>query len=225
MNDIILTSFFTAAILVIAVLWFSYFPLAIKAMGNKKYTGIQLFFRDRKYLYPNEISNWRLVAGPICAIFLYISLEYQLILLQASLINIIAFLAATDALDGQVARCCGLESAEGEIIDPKADKFFDLPILAVLSIFISPYFLIFVTTLTICDIIGQNKRSNIKHKAANIIGKIKTSIKFTSIFIFYLFISIDLLHLDIVFYSLMLLSIISVIFTFWSMILKFDFVN
>jgi hypothetical protein len=28
-----------------------------------------------------------------------------------------------------------------------------------------------------------------------------------------------------VFYSLMLLSIISVIFTFWSMILKFDFVN
>jgi phosphatidylglycerophosphate synthase len=226
MNDLILFSFFTAALIVSAVLYFSYVILPKKSNIAGQYTKTQQYFRDnQQILHPNVISSWRKKYGWICAILLGFSLYYNIIILQCVLINIIAFLAVTDSLDGQAARCCGLETPEGKIYDAECDKYFDLPILGVLSYLISPYFLIFVGILTLCDIIGQTQRSNNTNPAAGKIGKIKTAIKFISIFIFYSFNSAQILHIDYVIYSLVFISILCILFAFWSMILKFDFAN
>ncbi len=89
MNDLILFSFFTAALIVGAVLYFSYFTLTKEATGYKKYTTIQQYFKNnQQILHPNVISSWRKKCGWICAIFLGLSLYYHVIILQCVLLSL-----------------------------------------------------------------------------------------------------------------------------------------
>jgi phosphatidylglycerophosphate synthase len=89
-----------------------------------------------------------------------------------------------------VAYYCNMMTEEGKKKDARADKWFDLPILTVLTLFIALIYnqynlLIIVIGIMIADIIGTLLRSNMSNPAATNIGKFKTLFKFTSMFVIY----------------------------------------
>ena len=77
---------------------------------------------------PNQLSGARLAAGPV------IGLVYALNLPFAGAVILILFLAAaaTDALDGMIARQYGTTSPLGRFLDPLADKVLVICSLLVL---------------------------------------------------------------------------------------------
>ncbi len=149
---------------------------------NKK---IQDFFiRNKKWLSPNAVSNWRKHGG-IPTLLLYIfgfTTENEIILYSS--IWIFTFLAICDRLDGQIARSCDMQTEEGKVLDAEADKWFDLPMLNAFGLFpiLEPLYLIITIPMTIFEYIGQRIRGKNSPAGAGLVGKIKTSIKFVTIY-------------------------------------------
>ena len=172
------------------------------------------FVRNKKYLSPNCISNWRKYGGiPTISFFLYGSLIGNTTIVYIA-IWIFVFLTITDLLDGIVARHCNLATEEGARLDAEADKWLDLPALLVFSFypFFEPTYLIIVSAIIIIDIIGQSMRGLNSPPEAGIVGKTKTTVKFTLIYLMSLngrYQDIyDILKLDIIILILLVIALI-----------------
>jgi len=172
------------------------------------------FYKNRKYLSPDCISNWRKYLGaPVIGFFVFgMFIENNVITYIA--IWMFVFLAITDLLDGVVARACDLATEKGARLDAEADKWFDLSALFALSLFpvFKPIYLIIVIPIAIFDIIGQKIRGKNSPPEAGIIGKIKTTVKFIVIYLMtfterYTEIY-DILKLDIIILILLFLALI-----------------
>lgn len=143
------------------------------------------FIKHQKYLSPNCISKWRKYFGaPTIAFFVYGMVIEDKYIVYAS-VWFYVFLAISDLLDGVVARSCNLKTEEGAKLDAECDKWFDLPALFVFSLFpvFEPIYLINVSLITTFDIIGQYIRGKNSPPEAGIVGKIKTTIKFSNIYL------------------------------------------
>jgi len=167
-----------ALVVVILVLLLSYIVLPRSEIVK------DFFVRNQKWLSPNCISNWRKYGVFLIIVGLIFGILANDNTVSVITVWIFTFLAATDALDGQVARRCGLMSPEGAKLDAEADKYFDLPILFILSLIpiIEPIYLFFVIGVIIFDIIGQKMRGVNSPVEAGIVGKAKTTIKFIVIY-------------------------------------------
>jgi phosphatidylglycerophosphate synthase len=186
---------------------------------NKK---LQEFFKTYWLIFhPNIISMWRGIVGPIFGYWIYKNFHLMSNVELTILMQTIVFLANSDALDGQVARHCNMTTQIGKSLDAFCDKLFDLPILLALSYHIHEYLFFIVCVILCVDLIGQLLRSTITNKAAEIIGKTKTCVKFTSMF--FLFIYLLSLDVQVWTYSLAILFfviLVSLLFTGWSMGIK-----
>lgn len=143
------------------------------------------FYKNRKYLSPNCISNWRKYLGtPVIGFFIFGMFTQNNVITYIA-IWVFVFLAITDLLDGVVARACDLATENGARLDAEADKWFDLPALFALSLFpvVEPVYLLIVIPITIFDIIGQKIRGKNSPPEAGIVGKIKTTVKFIVIYL------------------------------------------
>lgn len=213
--DYIFLNIILAILVVGSVIMFSYHYLP----KSKK---VQKFIiMNQRYLHPNVISTLRAIVGPIIAYYMLIHngqfAQYE----STILIQIIAFFAATDALDGQIARYCNLVTEKGKSLDALCDKLFDIPILLVLSYQINGYIFLGIIILSIFDIIGQNLRTKIKDAAAATIGKIKTTFKFIAIFLFFLYIiKAEILRFEYILEFLIIITVVCLVFTAASMGLK-----
>ena len=164
---------------------------------NKNERYISFFKKHKNILSPNHISNWRKYGGIPTMITYSIGFITQNPILVYISIWLIAFLAITDLLDGIVARACDMESKIGARLDAEADKWLDLPALIILYflpliiiyinipiiINFTPVYIIFIGGIIIFDIIGQKIRGKNSPIEAGIVGKIKTSIKFITIYL------------------------------------------
>lgn len=166
-------------IIVFLVLYLCYIVIP----GSKKVR--EFIIKYKKHLSPDCISNWRMYLGfPVIGLY-FIGFYTENILIIHISIWLFVFLAATDALDGIVARYCNMTTSKGAILDAKADKWFDLPTLFAFSLFpvFSPSYLIIVIFIATFDIIGQYMRGKNSPPEAGIIGKAKTTIKFIVIYL------------------------------------------
>jgi len=164
-----------ALIIMISVLILSYIILP-------KNTKVQKFFKRNKILHPNSISYWRIFGGIPLTILYYYSVSTQNQVLILITIELLVFLAISDLLDGCVARNCNLITEKGKSLDALADKWFDLPLLLLLTFLVGPISFILAILITIFDIIGQTIRGKYSSAAAGIAGKAKTSLKFITIY-------------------------------------------
>lgn len=150
---------------------------------------IQLFFeRNKKYFSPNQISSWRKKYGIPTALIYFLGFYLQNEYILYFSIWFFTFLAITDRLDGQIARFCNQETPKGRIYDAECDKWLDLPQLNLQSIlqlyfFLNPLYLLLVLPMTIFDIIGQNIRGKNSPAGAELVGKIKTTLKFITVYL------------------------------------------
>jgi CDP-diacylglycerol--glycerol-3-phosphate 3-phosphatidyltransferase len=140
----------------------------------------KFFLENQKYLSPNCISNWRKYGGIPTVILFVIGMILGNNAIVYISIWIFVLLAITDLLDGIVARSCNLTSEKGARLDAEADKWFDLPVLLIFSLFpvFEPIYLIIVVPIIIFDVIGQTIRGKNSPVEAGIIGKAKTVVKF-----------------------------------------------
>lgn len=213
--DSIFLNIILATLVVGSIMMFSYYYLP-KSKKIQKFIIV-----NQKYLHPNVISTLRAIAGPIIAYYLLIYSGNFKHYESTVLIQIIAFLAATDALDGQIARCCNLVTKKGKSLDALCDKLFDIPILLVLSYQINEYIFLGIIILTIFEIIGQSLRTKLKDAAAATIGKIKTTVKFIAIFLFFLYIvKAEVVRFEYILEFLVVITIVCLVFTAASMGLK-----
>ena len=137
------------------------------------------FQKHQKFLHPNKISLYRAVSGPIIALII---LLWDLNWITLSLIiQAVIIMAASDALDGQIARNCQLETEKWKSFDALADKYFDLPILLVSTWTVLPSYVFLIIGIVIFDIIGQSIRKKTDNPAANTIWKSKTCCKFVTL--------------------------------------------
>jgi len=159
----------------------------------------------------NGICMWRIWASVPLAISSAIFYEY-FIYLMIAITQIYLFLFITDALDGVIARLLDNVTNIGKSLDPLADKFLDLPILLIVSIYsYNPLFIFLTLFIILFDVLGQILRGKNKDTAASWVGKSKTIIKVITIVI--MSFSIFDLYLT---YNAGLLLIITFILTFWS---------
>jgi phosphatidylglycerophosphate synthase len=185
--------------------------------GTSKY---QVFFRNnKKYLSPNMISKYREIGGIPFALLLGMGLYFNEPILLTIAVVMIALLAIGDYLDGIVARACNMVTIEGMSIDARADKFFDIPILIALTW--DNWLLLSIVIAIMCaDIVGTFLRSKMKNPAAAIVGKIKTTLKFISMFILYTGHVFGYLKVaEILFVSILLISLV---FAFASAMMKIN---
>lgn len=151
----------------------------------------QTFFKhNARYLSPNMISWYREIGGIPCAIFVFLGLYFNEPITLTFITFVIAILAIGDFLDGIVAFSCDMATEEGKKLDARADKWFDIPILISLTLFVALVYnqytlLVIVLGIMIADIIGTLLRSSMSNPAATRIGKFKTTFKFISMFIIY----------------------------------------
>jgi len=163
--------------IVLGVIYFS----KITLRKNKK---VQEYIITNKWIHPNAISNWRKNYGPPITILYFIAVYFCFKPLIFICIEAFIFLAITDMLDGDIARVCNLKTEEGEALDAECDKWLDLPPLTIFSFLTDYYNFIIMIGVTISDIYGQLIRGQFSSAAAGKIGKLKTSIKFTLVYIF-----------------------------------------
>ena len=69
---------------------------------------------------PNKITLTRIFMIPVFVLFFYLDVMNGWNYLVAAIIFVLA--AATDALDGHIARSCNLVTNLGKFLDPIADK-------------------------------------------------------------------------------------------------------
>ena len=141
---------------------------------------------------------------------------YKETVISSILLQFYVFLFVTDALDGAVARSLNNVTNLGKVLDPFADKFLDLIILAIVCLFANNNFFVFTAIfISMVDIAGQFMRSKTSNPAANWVGKTKTVFKVITIYV----VSLNRfdLYLD---YIGGILLVISAIFTFASFYLK-----
>ncbi len=92
------------------------------------------FKKDRNKI-PNEITLIRLFAGIFPAVLIQLKMDYESTLLMQKMAAIIfATVAATDLLDGYIARKWNLVTDLGKYLDPLVDKIFSVVNLISLSI-------------------------------------------------------------------------------------------
>lgn len=186
-------------------------------------TKLQQFFKTYWGIFhPNVISSWRGIAGPIFGYIIYNNLHTMSQIELTCLIQIIVYLANTDALDGKVAQYCNMKTEIGKSFDALCDKLFDLPILLALSYHIHEYLFIMICVIGFVDIVGQSLRSRMNNPAAERVGKTKTCFKFISMIVLFLYVlSSDIqswgLISSIVLYCIVLFSLV---FAIWSMGIK-----
>lgn len=224
-NQILQMEFISSAIIVIGVLWLAYFGLKYKKLRDcfdvHIYKNEPSNTRERIKLYlqapllsGNGIAMWRVYASLPLAIITVIF--YKETVISSIILQFYVFLFATDALDGAVARSLNNVTNLGKNLDPFADKFLDLVILGIVCLFSNnSFFVMIAVMICIIDIVGQNLRVKTFNPAANWVGKTKTVFKIIAIYV------ISLNRFDIYLdYIGSILLIISLVFTFWSFILK-----
>jgi phosphatidylglycerophosphate synthase len=210
-SEIFLLQFILCTLGVGYILYVGYKLYIEKKQIQKPYQ--DFFKRNQRYLSPNMISWYREIGGIPCAIVVFFGLYYNEPISLTFITFIIAILAIGDFLDGMVAYSCNMMTEEGKKLDARADKWFDLPILYALTLFIALIYnqynlLITVIGIMICDITGTLLRSNMSNPAATKIGKIKTLFKFSSMFIIYYGYIFDYIKsLEYLFITLLLITL------------------
>ena len=224
-NQILQMEFLSSLIVVIVILWIVYRGL--------RYRKIRECFAIHKYeIEPvNTIERFKLyIDAPllsgigICKSRVDLSIPLAIItvifyketVISSILLQFYVFLFVTDALDGAVARSLNNVTNLGKVLDPFADKFLDLIILAIVCLFANNNFFVFTAIfISMVDIAGQFMRSKTSNPAANWVGKTKTVFKVITIYV----VSLNRfdLYLD---YIGGILLVISAIFTFASFYLK-----
>jgi CDP-diacylglycerol--glycerol-3-phosphate 3-phosphatidyltransferase len=138
---------------------------------------------------PNRLTVMRMALIPFCILF--IMLEGVIDADLAAFIAALIFAAAsvTDALDGKIARKYGLVTDFGKFLDPLADKFLVIGcMLAILYRYdaIRPWYfwLVFIVifrefTVTSLRLVVVNSSGIVV--AANMLGKIKTTMQIVSV--------------------------------------------
>lgn len=193
------------------------FELIQKMFSKHEYKDEPIGFKNTWKVYfsapllsANGVCMWRIYTAIPLSILL--GIYYNDPTISSWLIYIIAFLFATDALDGAIARWLENITNIGKILDPLADKFLVLAILSTtLYHYDNNYFIMTGVLLIIHDVIGQFIRGKAKNPAANWIGKTKTAITMLTTYI--LSLSRYDLYLDYIAGALLLISFI---FTLWS---------
>jgi len=224
-NQILQMEFLSSLIVVIVILWIVYRGLryrkirecfAIHKYEIEPVNTIERFklYIDAPLLSGNGICMWRVYLSIPLAIITVIF--YKETVISSILLQFYVFLFVTDALDGAVARSLNNVTNLGKVLDPFADKFLDLIILAIVCLFANNNFFVFTAIfISMVDIAGQFMRSKTSNHAANWVGKTKTVFKVITIYV----VSLNRfdLYLD---YIGGILLVISAIFTFASFYLK-----
>lgn len=160
-----------------ASILFLFLRLEIKT--NEK---LREFIKKNKGLHPNWICVWRTI---FCLIGIY---AYHSNFNQNFGVFLFAFGSMLDAIDGLVARDCGLITEWGKSFDPLCDKIIYLIPMVIFAYcgFCSSWL---VLALIITEFSGQFLVRGLLRKlkrsvAANRIGKIKATVCFT--FVIYL---------------------------------------
>jgi len=224
-NQLLQMELLSSLIVVTAVLWVVYFGLKKKKIREcfviHKYEKepentierFKLYF-DAPLLSGNGIAMWRVYFSIPLAILTV--LFYKETVVSSILLQFYVFLFVTDALDGAVARSLNNVTNLGKALDPFADKFLDLIILAIVCLFSNnSFFVLSAVFICMVDIAGQNLRAKTSNPAANWVGKTKTVFKVITIYV----VSLNRfdLYLD---YIGGILLLISAAFTFASFYLK-----
>ena len=138
---------------------------------------------------PNKLTVLRIILVPVFMIFILlpennILSEMQCKILTAALFSIAAL---TDLIDGKLARKYNLITDFGKLMDPLADKFMIMGVM--IAITASPYFdalrffaawltaVVFFRELAVTSVRLVAKTSEENVIAANILGKIKTTLQ------------------------------------------------
>lgn len=224
-NQVLQMEFLSSAIIVATVLYVVYFGLkkkkirecfAVHKYEKEPENTIERFnlYFDAPLLSGNGIAMWRVYASIPLAIITVIF--YKETVVSSILLQFYVFLFVTDALDGAVARSLNNVTNLGKVLDPFADKFLDLIILAIVCLFSNnSFFVLSAVFICMIDIVGQNLRAKTSNPAANWVGKTKTVFKVITIYV----VSLNRfdLHLDYIGGTLL---VISAVFTFTSFFLK-----
>jgi phosphatidylglycerophosphate synthase len=214
---------FSVGLIIVGVFLF----LSKKVIPNNK--NVRIFIiKNKNILHPDKISYARLLSGiPLIGLYLYgVFAEINWIIYIS--IWIFVLMAITDLLDGVIARECKIGSKDGAKIDALADKWFDLPALLALSFLpvTEPIYITMVIFIIIFDIIGQKLRGKYSPPEANKVGKAKTTVKFSVVYLMTIngrYQEIyDFFYLDTV---ITLTLFIAVILTMLSMFMKTSIYN
>lgn len=224
-NQVLQMEFLSSLIVVVAVLYVVYFGLKKKKIREcfavHEYEIEPVHFNERMKLYlsapllsGNGIAMWRVYFSIPLAILTV--LFYKETVVSSILLQFYVFLFVTDALDGAVARSLNNVTNLGKVLDPFADKFLDLIILAIVCLFSNnSFFVLSAVFICMVDIAGQSVRAKTSNPAANWVGKTKTIFKVITIYV----VSLNRfdLYLDYIGGTLL---VISAAFTFASFYLK-----
>lgn len=224
-NQVLQMEFLSSLIVVVAVLYVVYFGLKKKKIREcfavHEYEIEPVHFNERMKLYlsapllsGNGIAMWRVYFSIPLAMLTV--LFYKETVVSSILLQFYVFLFVTDALDGAVARSLNNVTNLGKVLDPFADKFLDLIILAIVCLFSNnSFFVLSAVFICMVDIAGQSVRAKTSNPAANWVGKTKTVFKVITIYV----VSLNRfdLYLDYIGGTLL---IISAAFTFASFYLK-----
>lgn len=224
-NQVLQIEFLISLIVVSGILWIVY--RGLRREGIKKCFTIHIYdkepentierfklYVDAPLLSGNGICMWRVYLSIPLAILTI--LFYKVEGKSSILLLFYVFLFVTDALDGAVARSLNNVTLIGKSLDPFADKFLDLIILAIVCLFANNNFFVFTAVfISIIDIAGQFMRAKTSNPAANRVGKIKTVLKVITIYI----VSLNRFDINLDYIGGTLL-VISAIFTFASFYLK-----
>ncbi|MDD3144891.1 MAG: CDP-alcohol phosphatidyltransferase family protein [Candidatus Gracilibacteria bacterium] len=224
-NQLLQMEFLSSLIVVIVVLWIVYRGLryrkirecfAIHKYEKEPENAIERFklYVDAPLLSGNGICMWRVYLSVPLSILTILFYKEEVI--SSILLQFYVFLFVTDALDGAVARSLNNVTNLGKVLDPFADKFLDLIILAIVCLFSNnSFFVLSAVFICMVDIAGQSVRAKTSNPAANWVGKTKTVVKVITIYV----VSLNRfdMYLDYIGGTLL---IISAIFTFASFYLK-----
>ena len=152
----------------------------------------KIYWKKEIFTIPNLLSLFRLLLIPVY-IVLYLKAETITDYIIAA--SILAVSCITDALDGQIARRFNMISRVGKILDPIADKFTQLTMVVCLAIK-NPILWTLAGLLLakelfqlvgLCLLMRKGKMLN----GALMIGKICTTVLFTSFVVLVLFPNLD----------------------------------
>lgn len=154
------------------------------------------------FTIPNLLSMFRILLIPVYIVLYLKAVETNLAIDYIIAASVLAISCLTDAMDGQIARKFNMISRVGKILDPIADKFTQLTLVVCLAIRYP------VLWTLVCLLIAKEGFQLIalallvrKGKMLNgalLIGKISTTVLFTSFVILVLFPQLDPLVINII---------------------------